>query len=157
MQVHIGFSSHPGWLASLIKYCTKSKASHTFIILPLTGIEQLVIHAQGLKVNAIDLDVFMSTNTVLKVFPVEISMEKVYWLYRQLGKSYGILELIGYIWVLIGNRLGKKWANPLADGEKTYVCSELAASVLDLLHPEEYSPQDLLNYLEGKENGKINN
>jgi hypothetical protein len=52
------------------------------------------------------------------------------WAVTKAGTPYGTKECIGLAWVKICSIFGKKIKNPFVDNGQTYVCSELAAYVL---------------------------
>ena len=149
MQIYIGVSTHKGWFSKLIRWCTNSPVSHAFAVIP-TQTDFVVIHAAGLKVHALDFCMFKTQNEIYKLYEISITDEKVRWLWHETGKPYGMLSLFGYAYMLINRKFGRKVKNPLADNEKTFVCSELIAKMLDIPSPETITPQDLLTMMESR-------
>ncbi|MDX1472508.1 MAG: hypothetical protein R3213_13500 [Flavobacteriaceae bacterium] len=68
---------------------------------------------------------------VLKTYKYEISPETkkdfVRYVNENVNKSYGFLQLIGLIFVVVFKRVGLKVSNPFADGNYTEVCVETVA------------------------------
>lgn len=146
MKVYIGFSTHSGIFSKLIRSFTNSEISHAFLLLD-DKIGQVVVQAAGLKVHATCYDKFREENFNIKLYPVDIPLYKINWLFRQTGKKYGMLELLGYLIILLGRKVGLKLPNMFGDGYKTFVCSELIANLFEL-DAETITPQDLLEYCE---------
>lgn len=149
MKVKIGFSYQDKWLSKLIRWATNSPVSHSYIR-DISDSEDLVIHAHGLNVSIVPYDIFSIDNKVVKEFEYDMDEQSLSWLYDQTTKSYGVLTLLGFVWVMLGKKLGKQWKNPFSDNNKSFVCSELVAKSIGMENAEGITPFELLNYFENK-------
>ncbi len=153
-MIRVGFSTNRTILSWAIRKFTKSKVSHCFFIVNLWGTE-CVLEAAGLGVVALPLSEFLKNNQIVTIYGLGLqdnhTMQQAISL---LGKPYDFLGLLGFLWVLIGRRLGRSWKNPV-HSENQLFCSEAIVRVLQksnykgasLLDPEQTSPQDLLVFL----------
>lgn len=121
----------------VIRWFLGSKFSHVVIQLEMRDIErdmffdagvsgveaknQMDIKAQYRIVHERALEVDTDKFTRIRQFCVD-----------SLNKSYGWLTVLGLVW----NRLRKKPVRIGADGNKTFICSELAAGALKIARPE---------------------
>lgn len=126
-QLIIGFSTPKKFrLASfLIRLFERSVYSHIYIKMMPNSASGLdfpkVFQASHGDVNAQHFDSFREKNHIFYEYKIEITDAKYYeiasWLWLQLGKPYGFLQLIGI-------------ALKLKIGSKGFICSELAGMVL---------------------------
>jgi hypothetical protein len=147
----VGFSYANTFLSKLIKYCTKSKISHCYLRIPIPEYsESVVFHAQLFNTHYQNYAHFTKNSTVVEEITVNLNEDqhRTAELVRILdcGKPYGYGELIGYIWVLIGRKFGKKWKNPLSKSD-TYVCVEVVCKSLGMTNYSSLTPQDLYDIL----------
>lgn len=136
----IGFSTHNGPLAWIIRKVTRSECSHCYLYDPETG---LIFHAQGMKVQALSYSNFLKKNKI--VWETEALNVDWIWLREQLGKPYGVGTLVGFILPLIF-----KIKNPFSDSDHSFVCSELVARSMNLEDAEKATPGSLLKLLRDK-------
>ena len=127
---------------------TRSNISHTYIRLNSTDVFQ----ASGLSVNEQIYEYFVTYETVVKEFQIQISDEQFAageaFRIASLGKPYSMKEVFGFGWVMLMKALGKKVANPGKDGDHAYVCSKLVclyAGINDAA--ENITPEDLYETL----------
>ncbi len=166
----VGFSLYRkkgffGLLARAIRYFTHGKWSHTFVCFiddEVTG--NWVIEAGELGVAVDNFDKYLDPNTydfVLyapKTTPdvVNKALQRVK---RLNGKSYGYLQLLGFVWVWLIRKITlKKVNNPIGGG---WICSELALDYcMDLgleharfeeCHRDTTSPEELRRIIEPSE------
>jgi len=126
----IGFSTPKKFkfASALIRCFENSKYSHIYIRMKAAPNSKLnfdkVFQASHGDVNAVAFDVFKEGNHILHEYELEITSEKYFeiakWLWFQLGKPYGFLQLLGIGFkIKLGNNKGDK-----------FICSELAGMVL---------------------------
>jgi hypothetical protein len=135
----IGFSKGGTFLGSLIRFCTRSPISHVYIRIPLESDPtlSLVFHAAGLNVHYVNFDNFLPhQKEIISEWEIQLTDEE--WTrartqrFQEAGKPYGFKELVGYAVPVFGALLGKKWKNPLSDGDSTHVCVSIAAKQINL-------------------------
>jgi hypothetical protein len=152
----VGFSSHPGsWFSKIIQWATNSPISHTYVRIPVPEYKtSVVFQAQGMNVHYTNYDEFIKKAKVIEEIAVEVSDEqyKQAEIFRvfQCGKPYGIMEIIGFCWVILGHKLGKHWPNPFNDGTDSYVCSSVVCRQIGLVDDATISPADLYEILKKK-------
>ena len=164
-MVSIGFTTSSGWLSSIIRGVTKSKASHAFILLepdePFYGHKQWVLEAVGTGFHLIPYDTYLSPSTnLVDLIPIayELDIQKAMdWL----GGKYDIGGLVGESYVTLARWIKTKWKNlkfkvrnPLHE-KNTMYCSEAIAYLLQDSHyphsealvPYNISPEDLYEFI----------
>lgn len=157
----VGFSSHYSIFSKLIRVITASKISHTYIrILNFYGAEDMVFQASGLTVNYTNYQYFQRKSKVIEEYEMQVS-DKQYdtamtLMSKSAGKPYSMPEILGILYVLFMREWMKKCVkNPYRNGDKSYICSELAAECLGLWNTEAMTPEDLRRYC--NKNGKLIN
>lgn len=138
-QITIGFSKATAKTAiysKLIMWALKTPYSHVYINYNNNFINRVVyFQASHQAVNIMGNEIFLSQETVIKEFQFNISdtsFKNIHaFIIDNVGKSYGILSLIGLTWIQIGLLLNKKWHNPFADAGQTWICDQLIAAVLN--------------------------
>jgi len=156
----IGFSTHKKFtiLGSIIKLVEKTEFSHVYVKLYSESLDRYLIYqASGLIVNFVGEDIFYAKNKDIATFSLDITKEQQVKLLQKAvdncGKPYGVADLFGIGWVRLGSLLGKKFKNPFADHGKTYICSELASTLLlelgfNFNNLDDITPRDLFKKLE---------
>jgi len=153
MNIRLGFSYGKGLLPKLIKFFTRSKVSHTFLL--VDGKDVLEAGSNGFV--AIDYEAWKTNNTlVYLVDPIVPLDEGLAVAHKWIGEPYSYGKLIGFIWVLIGRRLRRRWHNPIAERHALF-CSEANTRVIQASHwpgsevltPSSTDPQDLLTFVSG--------
>jgi len=152
MRGLIGFSGRRGiFLSRAIKWFTKSKWSHTFIVLD----DELILEAGRYQVQITLYEKYMRdryTITGFKPFitkeTIETSLNNVI---KRVGTSYGWLQIIGIAFVRGLKKIGIGIRNPFRGG---IICTELVHDYLERLgfdmpfaDKDAISPEDLFNYL----------
>jgi len=157
-KVIVGFSFRPGIFSALINFTVKSKASHTYIRIPIPEYnEDMVFQASGLSVNYTNFKVFKEKSKVIEEYEIEVSDDTATQgeLLRitEMGKPYSIKEIIGLLCVLAARNLGFSIKNPFRDGSRSYICVELAMLCVGLkADSENVTQEDFRRWCE--KNGK---
>lgn len=160
-SVIMGFSRPKTWkpFAWLIMTAYNIPYDHVYIKIYSSKYQRALIYqASSTMVNFMGADIFDANNTVVKEFQLEISDDNAVKLMQfaidNAGKPYGLKEIFGLAVVRIAELCGKSIKNPFKDNGSTYVCSELAAYILqeymqDKLPKdfEDMTPLDVYNYL----------
>lgn len=156
-MITVGFSTHPGLLSRLIRFVTRSRASHAWIVFDDRHFRvRFVLESTGKGFHLIPFERWGRSNAVVRTFdlpyPLEDGLAAVA---GYLGESYDVGGLVGMVVVLAGRWLRRRWRNPLASS-RTVFCSEAVTRILvgagvpgaEELDPEATSPEDLLVFLE---------
>lgn len=137
-SIIIGFSKPRsfGILAWLIMVVERSEFSHVYMKTYSKSLDRwLIYQASGTKVNFIGQEKFYEHNESVKEYLFDVNPEsKTKFLVKAVdtvGTPYGVKQLIGIGLVRLGKVFGLKLTNPFRDNRATYVCSELAAEVLE--------------------------
>ena len=128
--------------AELIKFYQGTEFSHVAIV---RG--NLVFQASHGHVNCMHIDTFLQDNKVIDKFKVADSAVDMDFVYHQLGKPYGYIQIfeiaIKYltgIKILINNR------------NKQFICSEFVGKALHLEWVNDYTtPKEIAEYLKSLE------
>jgi hypothetical protein len=154
-KVSLGFSTTNYPLSILIRWITKSKTSHTWLLVEENG-KSTVYEAHLSGFRSIDWKSFKKSNKIIATKALNWDMSAGVKLAQSwVGKkAYDLDELVGNVWVLIGKWLGRKFSNPFHDC-KELDCSQSMTLVLQKVKfpdSEKFvayntSPQDLLNFL----------
>lgn len=149
----IGFSDGGNTLSALIKFTTKSKVSHVFVML-VEDDETVIYQASGLTVNYENYKHFLTHEKIIELYSLDLTDEDYEKLNKfrlqNVGLPYAGRELIGFLWVLAARQvLGEKVKNPLSTGDHAYVCVDIAAAHLPLGSTEgTMTPEDLRRWCE---------
>lgn len=159
-KIIVGFSKPKKWkpFAWIIMKFYDIPYDHVYIKFWSSKFQRNVIYqASQLMVNFMGEKFFESENDVIKEFELDITDEDrtsmIQFAMDEAGKPYGMLNALGLAIVGIFDRLGKKIKNPLGDGEKTYICCELVADILDRytsvknIDSDTVNPKELYNIL----------
>jgi len=160
----IGFSSTNKILSRIIKWATRSKASHAYVLIMVAG-EPIVIHSNQHGVNCDHYNKFKKDKKIVSEYKLlldeETEKQATANALRLLDKPYDFLSVLGFGWVLLCKALGCKAKNPFPN-RSAYQCSEFALTVMrkagiegtDKLPKERVSPEDLIDCLEGSSQAK---
>ena len=161
MSARIGFSTRKYNIVSkIIRFLTKSKVSHSFLVLKESYFEQeFVLEATTEGVRLVPFKKFEHENDVIGVFTPDVPIDAgVRAQVELIGEMYDVPGLLGSAFVLLGRWFKKKWKNPFRS-TKSQFCSELVTRALQSakypgtedLDPESTTPQDLyeLFYVDG--------
>lgn len=136
-KIYVGFSSPKTWkpFAEAIKLAEGTQFSHIYIRMPTKAKygQDLIYHASGLAVNFMSSVIFESHNNIIKEFELDIDPETynktIAFAISKAGIPYGVKQILGIAICILGRKLGKTWKNPFADGDCSYICSELVAEI----------------------------
>lgn len=162
-NITIGFSKSAlkvapfSWLIMAVQH---TPYSHAYIKIHCTEIDRDIYYqASHSMVNFMSSDQFQGQEMVIKEFTFQMPDDEVtkvsQLMYEQLGKPYGVMEIIGLAAVVICGWFGKKIQNPVKDGPKEFYCSELVAYFLEQCEGielpkdlEDMTPLDLYNFVQ---------
>lgn len=150
MNIKIGFSYTNTLLSRAIRFLTRSKISHTFL---LVGADVLEAGSTGfVRIPYIE---WQKQNTLVYIIDPIVPLDKgVQCAEKWIGEPYAYGKLFGFIWVMIGRRLRRRWHNPIHERHALF-CSEANTHVIqdsgwpgsEKLDPSATAPQDLLAFL----------
>lgn len=137
--IKIGFSRPKTWkpFAELIMFGYGITYDHAYVRYHSDFYNRDVIYqASSTMVNFMSPDIFEANNNIVQEFSFDITDDEhiamVGFCMDNAGKPYGIKECFGLAWVRINKLLFKKnIKNPFADGGTTYVCCEMAATIVE--------------------------
>jgi len=159
VSVKVGFSTSRKLLSRLIRLVTKSKASHTWLLVTdsFLGVDMVLQATMG-GFQMVSFDAFQKKHKIITIVdlahPMDMGVkEAAQWL----GFRYDYLGLLGELFVEFGRWFKRKLKNPLND-PKAMFCSEAVVRVLqassypgsETLDASATSPQDLLDFLLSK-------
>lgn len=133
--------------------------SHVYIKIHSKTLDRdLIYQASKTMVNFMGARIFNAENTTLFEFEIELTdvkyKEMMQWAIDKAGTPYGTKQCVGIAIVKIYSMFGKTIKNPFTSNEQTYICSELAAYILQQFAgealPEDISnmtPLDVYNYV----------
>lgn len=122
----------------IIRKVEHSEYSHVYIKTYSNTLERwLIYQASGTAVNFIGQERFYNHNEPIVEYLFQTT-DKTKHEFLQLavdtvGTPYGVKQLVGIGLVRLGKLFGLRCKNPFRDGKATYVCSELAAELLETL------------------------
>ena len=136
MRIRFGFSTSDWWVSRVIRFFTRAKVSHAFVLLEGTELGDLVLEAEwcGLKLSTRAALTRGSTRIVALVDPIpgmagpveKATRAALSWL----DVPYDYAGLFGMAWVAFGRWLGKKWKNPLRSARSMFCSDAVVALVL---------------------------
>jgi hypothetical protein len=153
-KIIIGFSCNSGFFSKAIRFLTNSNISHTYIKIPVPDFNtNIIFHAQGFNVHYINESNFLKKNTVIEEVEVEVSDEQFIEAERvrveECGKPYSYSEIVGFLWVLLNKKVGRKVENPFYN-TSAYICVELVCRGLGIKDKTTLTPGDLRDILISK-------
>ena len=151
-MIKIGFSTSKALTSRAIRWVTRSRVSHVFLLVEDSFLGQsMVMEAIGSGFQLIPYTNFQTGNEIVTlitpVVPLEDGVKKAT---AWLGEKYNFEGLAGMLLVLAGRWLGRKWRNPLRSAHAVF-CSEVATMILQSvnypgvmnLDPQSTDPEDL--------------
>lgn len=148
MKITIGFSRARSKLAlgsKVIQLVDKRDYSHCYIKYnhPVTGLTIITQAAHGF-LNQFSLGIFLLDNVIVKEYEFNVTKDQyiamLSYIHLNLGRKYGYFEL-----VKIAIKKLFKIQVDRGDGDKTYICSEFAARICEILN---ILPTESRDYLE---------
>lgn len=165
-KITIGFSRPKKWkpFAAAIMAVYGIPYDHVYVKFWSEKFQRsLVYQASSVMVNFMGYEYFESQNIIVKEFEFDMSdedmLEMIQYAIDSAGKPYGTMSALGLAVVRIAEVFGKKIKNPFGDGDKTYICCELASYVLEKYVHRQIpfdldlvSPKDLYVFLSDETN-----
>lgn len=146
-------------LSWIIRLLEGTNYSHIAAIFHSNTIKRdLVYQASGLYVHFMGKKLFDTRAEIIAEYTLNISdsahKKALQFAVDNAQKPYGIKQIIGIGIVILAKKIGKKIQNPFKDGQYSYVCSELIASMIPGLKKEfkdnldSVTPRDIKEYLD---------
>lgn len=151
----------------IIRFVDWAPYSHVYIRWNSKSIDRdLIYQASGISVHFLSGKKFDQKAESLFKYQIEINESLKYKTIQKcvdnLGSPYGIKQALGIGIVKLFRLFGKDIKNPFADGNATWVCSELVLDVLkDLgmkinINADNVTPKDIQKFLESQvKNGNV--
>lgn len=145
--LRVGFSSHSSIFSKLIKFFTSSDVSHTYIRIPVPEYStSVVFQASYFTVHYLTAQVFEAHADIIEEYEIEVSDEQYLlsekFRVTEVGKPYSYTQILGFLWVLVNRKFGRKIHNPLSNGNSAYVCVEVVTNCIGLPDGECMTPED---------------
>jgi len=156
--MRVGFSSSNAIPSKIIRWFTRSKASHSYIRFEVEG-EPILIEANAHGVVCEHYESFKKHNAIVAEFELNITQEQehaiVAYALKQLLRPYDFPGLLGFGWVLLNKMIGRKVKQPFVE-KSAYFCSELVIAALQsanfplshFLDRHITSPEDIIEFLD---------
>ena len=134
-DVYIGFSKTRKWFAIfswLIRLFERTPYSHVYLSWTPNSIGTPVVYeASGAMLKFLNKNIFDKKNKTIESYRIVIDNNEkkalVKWCLENAGVDYGFTQLFG----IALQRIFNLSRNPLSQGRKSQVCSELVGSVLE--------------------------
>lgn len=146
----LGFSRRKDFnlFSILIRLCTRSQASHTYVRIPIPEYQDnMIFQASGLVVNYQYYGLFLQKETIVEEYEIPISDEQYLksekFRITEAGKPYSMKEIFGLLWVLLMRQFGKKISNPFSEGDHAYICVDVGADQIGYDDSGNLSQEDL--------------
>jgi hypothetical protein len=158
--IRIGFSTSTWWVSRWIRWATRSKVSHTFLLFDggsILGETVLEAAAVGWRVST-RKHLERGTTRILAVVDPGVDLgPAVQRALDELDEPYNFLGIVGMIWVAFGRWCGKKWSNPIRNTSSMF-CSEGVSDVMqdggvplaNGIDPQSESPEALVEFFGDK-------
>lgn len=161
-HVVVGFSRPKKGFAIfswLIRLFERTEYSHVYVKFYSESLDRwLIYQASGLKVNfegSISFDERVQTLYRYSVDIKEEDYKKVLqFAVDNAGKPYSISQIFGLAYVIVCRWFGKRVKNPFPNGDQSYVCSELVATMIPQMkeyfneHLDTVTPSEIKQYLD---------
>ena len=159
--IRIGFTTQiKSPVSWLVRKLTKSQCSHAiFVYFDKDWQTDMVMEAADVGFRLISLEKFKKSNEIIALIapPVDIDVGFKYVGLEYLGTMFDYFGLLGNGPILLGRWLKRKWHNPW-NSPKSLFCSEAVVVALqksgvpgaDVLVPQDTTPQDLMDFMQGK-------
>lgn len=113
----------------------KTNFSHAFISVYSKGLDRhLIYQATQAGVFFYSTQSFSTVSVEVKAFDIELTDEAskamLRWCVDQLGKHYGVTQLLGMVLVRIAALFKVKIKNPFSNNSNNFICSELVIEAL---------------------------
>ncbi len=162
MIVQFGFTTSDWFVSRIIRWATRAKVSHAFVILRGTDLGDMVLEAgwDGWRLRPLVTWLTGSTRIVaLLEAPADRAAAvaaAAQGATKDVGEPYDYGGLLGMACVAFGRWLGKKRRNPFRSSTSMFCSDAVVAEILqpagwpgaDKLDPQSVSPEDLLEFLD---------
>lgn len=160
-MIKIGFSTGDSFVSRAIRWFTKSKSSHVFLIIEESFFgATMVMEATSGGFRLVPFDHYINDhNKLVKIVEPKTSLKEgveksVPWL----GEHYDYGGLFGMAIVMLGRWLRRKWRNPW-ESPRAMFCSEAVVYVLQAsgydgsskLDASTTSPEDLMEFFKNQD------
>ena len=145
--MQIGFSTTNRFLSKVIRWITRSKVSHTWLLYYDDDFDcDMVMEATIEGFRLIPFESFKVKNIAIELFTPKHSLAAGFKAAgKKLGSKYDVKGLFGAIVPIIGKWFSRKWHNPF-HSSKALFCSEAMVDVMkDSSYPgwESFEPEDI--------------
>jgi hypothetical protein len=137
-KISLGFSTPKEFhvFPWLIKYIEGTKFSHTYIRIKSQSLDRdLIYQASGLKVNFDNKQNFENVNEIIEEYEVYITDETyrkvLQYAIDNLGSPYSLKQCCGIAWIRFLKLFGISSRNPIRDGKRGEICTELVAGIIE--------------------------
>jgi len=154
-EMQIGFSTTNRFLSKVIRWITRSKVSHTWLLYYDDDFDcDMVMEATIEGFRLIPFNAFKEKNVAIELFTPKYSLAAGFKMAgKKLGTKYDVKGLFGAVVPIIGKWFSRKWHNPFRS-KKALFCSEAMVGIMkdsnypgwDLLEPEDINPQGLCDF-----------
>lgn len=157
-KITVGFSTSKIWnpFSALIKFWWGTEYSHVYLRYDSVGGNKEVLEASGFSVKVKDIQQWQVLNRTVREYTFEVSdseyLKVMQSLRPLLGKPYGWKQILG---IIVAEAFGLD-RNPLADGSRSFICSELAYRFLLVIgivptvhNVDKLSPYDIEQFING--------
>lgn len=154
-MIKLGFSTTNKILSRLVRWFTKSKVSHCFVIFEWLG-EEWVLESEWAGIQIVPMSSFMARqNIIVETIELpDVTMEDLKPALKDAGVPYDYSGLFGSIFPIIGHWFKMRWSNPW-NNSKAMFCSEfivkwfqeMGFEPANNLVPEDTTPDQLLKVL----------
>ena len=130
-MIKIGFSTSKALTSRAIRWATRSRVSHTFLLVEGSFFGQdMVMEAVASGFRLVPFATFKKQNEIVTLITPVVPLDKgveeaVNWL----GERYNFEGIFGMLFVLLGRWLGRKWRNPFRSANSLF-CSEVNTLVV---------------------------
>lgn len=162
-KIKIGFSKRRkfNFISQSIMVLERTPFSHVYVRISSESLSRdLIYEASGTAVHFKAVKLFDRDNIVVEEYEVDLDddtyIKVMQFCVDNAGMPYGLMSLLGFVPVYLGRSLGRTWRNPWRDGDRTYVCSELGAVILNLagggllLGETEITPKALYEFIRNR-------
>lgn len=154
-KITIGFSTtkkvdlFSKLMGYLIRWSQGTQFSHTYLRYLSQDYErQMVVHASHWFVHTVTYEHFLKESQPLCEFEINVTKDVfediMGFTSDRYGVKYGFMQFVGMAYrILLKKLFNKTITNPLADGERTLVCSEFIGEILNLIDPTDFPTVEL--------------
>jgi hypothetical protein len=128
--IRVGFSTSSAWYSRVIRWFTKAKCSHAFLVADVMGVELVLEEGMTGYSTRTLANMVRSGSVIIQIFDPAVPLDKgVTWSMSRLGQRYDYAGLFGMAWVMFWRAFKKRVRNPFASHHAMF-CSEEVVRVL---------------------------